>query len=299
MHPEDDLTLTEVLGERQHLLNVSFRMLGTAADAEDAVQETYVRWFRMSDDERSLIRAPRGWLTRVVGNVCLDMLGSARHRREEYVGEWLPEPLSPDSPWESPSEDPLDRLSEHESISMALLVMLESLTPAERVAFILHDVFAMPFDEIADIVGRTSQACRKLASTARRHIDERREQVTPVDQHDAIVREFWTACGSGDLTELVRLLDPNVVTLVDGGGRVRAALKPIRGADNVSRFLLGVVGRQDAIETRVESVNGRSGLVFRHQGVVVTVASFEMRAGLITDLWLTLNPDKLRTWNKS
>ncbi|WP_460785775.1 RNA polymerase sigma factor SigJ [Microbacterium tumbae] len=292
------MSLAQVLGERQHLLNLSFQMLGTAADAEDAVQETYARWFRLTDGERNQIRSPQAWLTRVAGNICLDVLGSARRRREEYVGEWLPEPLSHTAVGgSSTAADPLDRVTMDDSVTMALLVVLESLTPAERVAFVLHDVFALSFDEIAEIVGRSSQACRKLASSARRHIAERRRRESSVERHSAVVREFWAACDSGDLTALLRLLDPNVVALVDGGGKVRAALKPVRGDDNVARFLLGVLAKQSELETRLETVNSRTGLVFRQHGVVAGVLSFEVRDDLVTDLWFVLNPDKLRTWN--
>ena len=295
----DDVSLTQVLGERQHLLNLAFQMLGTAADAEDVVQETYARWFRMSNAERAGIRSPQAWLTRVAGNVCLDVLGSARHRRVEYVGEWLPEPLSSTAVGGAgTTADPLDRVTMDDSVTMALLVVLESLTPAERVAFVLHDVFALPFDDIAEIVGRSSQACRKLASSARRHIAERRHREASPERHSAVVREFWAACEGGDLTALLRLLDPDVVTLVDGGGKVRAALKPIRGADNVSRFLLGSLAKQGELSAHLETVSTRTGLVFRQHGVVAGVLSFEVKNDLITDLWFVLSPDKLRSWNR-
>jgi RNA polymerase sigma-70 factor (ECF subfamily) len=162
-------SISEVESERGALLGLCYRMLGTVADAEDAVQETYVRWLRLSDEERTAIRNPGAWLTRVAGRVCLDMLGSARARRERYVGEWLPEPVPGDSPLAaSVPVDPIDRVTLDDSVSMALLVLLESLTPAERVAFVLHDVFAVPFGEIAETVGRSPEAVRQLASQARR-----------------------------------------------------------------------------------------------------------------------------------
>ena len=160
-------SLGELLDERSHLMNLAVRMLGSANDAEDVVQQTYVRWFQLSDDERAAIERPRAWLTTVASRICLNILDSARARRERYVGEWLPEPLptATDAATASaPAIDPLDRITLDDSVSMALLVVLESLTPAERVAFVLHEVFAVPFAEIAEIVGRSPDATRQLAS---------------------------------------------------------------------------------------------------------------------------------------
>jgi RNA polymerase sigma-70 factor (ECF subfamily) len=217
--------LDELLGERQHLLNVAFRMLGAMNDAEDVVQETYARWFRLEEAERERIEIPAAWLTRVAARICLDVLGSARHRREQYVGEWLPEP-TPETRVGAGTvtADPLERVTLDDSVTMALLVVLESLTPAERVAFVLHDVFALPFEEIAEIVGRTPQACRKLASSARRHVrDGRAREVSPA-VHTRTVRAFWDACQTGDVTALLAVLDPDVVARSDGAipaGRAR------------------------------------------------------------------------------
>jgi RNA polymerase sigma-70 factor (ECF subfamily) len=292
-----DPSLTQALGERRHLLNLAFRMLGTAADAEDAVQETYARWFRLTEAERAAIRSPQGWLTRVASNVCLDVLGSARHRREQYVGEWLPEPLAADAiGGGSTTVDPLDHVTLDDSVTMALLVVLESLSPAERVAFVLHDVFALPFDEIAEIVGRTPQAARKLASSARKHIAERRQREATAEKHAEVVEQFWAACAGGDLTGLLRLLDPEVVTRVDGGGKVRAALNPIRGADRVARFLLGALSKQAELRATLETVNDRAGMVFRLHGTVIGVVSFDVKHDRIADVWLVMNPDKLSTF---
>ena len=289
--------LAELLGERRHLLNLAYRMLGTLNDAEDVVQETYARWFRLEEAERERIEIPAAWLTRVAGRICLDVLGSARHRREQYVGEWLPEP-TPESRVGSGSAtaDPLEQVTLDDSVTMAMLVVLESLTPAERVAFVLHDVFAVPFEEIAEIVGRTPQACRKLASSARRHVRDRRaREVSPV-AHTAAVQAFWDACQTGDMTALLEVLDPDVVARSDGGGRVRAALHPIVGADRTARFLLGVLAKSVDVVPRMELVGGRTGIVFRREGAVSGTASFNIRDGRIVDVWLTLNPDKLTAW---
>ena len=289
--------LDDVLGERPHLLNLAFRMLGTSADAEDVVQETYARWLRLGDVERAAIRTPRGWLVRVASNICLDLLGSARHRREQYTGEWLPEPL-PHHAASRAAADPLDRVAFDDSVTMALLVVLETLTPAERVAFVLHDVFDLPFDEIADIVGRTAQACRKLASTARRHVSERRRQSASVESHDAVVQAFTAACATGDLAALLTVLDPGVTARADGGGKVSAALRPILGAHKVARYLLGSLAKSQGLEVALEPVNGLTGIVIRRDGLVGWVVSLNVTDTGVTDIWLVMTPDKLGLWNR-
>src|SRR5689334_5655567 len=170
-------SVADLLDERARLLAIGYRMLGSRAEAEDAVQDTYVRWYRLTDEERDAIRVPAAWLTTTMTRVCLNVLGSARHRRESYVGQWLPEPVAPDSTL-APVEaaDPADRVTLDDEVTMALMVVLESMTPAERVAFVLHDLFAYTFDEVAEMVGRSPQACRKLASSARQHVAEQRRR---------------------------------------------------------------------------------------------------------------------------
>ncbi len=167
-----DPELSTVMSERRRLINLAYRLLGSLADAEDAVQETYARWYAMTRHQRDAIENLGAWLTTVASRICLDLLGSARARRERYVGEWIPEPLPEPAEWASgvATADPADRVTLDESVSMAFLVVLDSMTPAERVAFILHDVFAYPFAEVAGIAGRTPAACRQLASSARRRI---------------------------------------------------------------------------------------------------------------------------------
>ena len=170
-----DLGLDAVMSERRQLINLAYRLLGSLADAEDAVQGTYARWYALPAPQQEAIENPAAWLTTVASRICLDLLGSARARRERYVGEWIPEPLPDPGEWPSgrpggTTADPADRVTLDESVSMAFLVVLESMTPAERVAFILHDVFGYPFDDVAGIVGRTPAACRQLASSARRRI---------------------------------------------------------------------------------------------------------------------------------
>jgi RNA polymerase sigma-70 factor, ECF subfamily len=292
---DDELTALE--GERVGLMRLAYRMLGTVADAEDAVQETYVRWYRLTEDERAVIENPGAWLTRVASRVCLDMLGSARARRERYVGEWLPEPIPEGSVLASAMPDPLDRITLDDSVSTALLVVLEALTPAERVAFVLHDVFAMPFAEIAEIVGRSPDACRQLASTARRHVRERRAAAASRESHDALVRAFAVACATGDLAALTATLDPEVQLRSDGGGIRSAARRPVRGADNVARFVLGLMRmRPLAVITPTDTPDGL-GFVIREDGVVEGVMLLRVEGYRIADVWIMRNPEKLTLWS--
>lgn len=289
--------IDEVENARSALLGVCYRMLGTVADAEDAVQETYVRWLQLSDADRAAIRNPAAWLTRVAGRVCLDMLGTARARRERYVGEWLPEPVPGDSPVAaSVTVDPIDRVTFADSVSMALLVVLESLTPAERVAFVLHDVFRVPFGEIADTVGRSPDAVRQLASTARRRVREHRAGESTREEHDAVARAFATATATGDLDALVSVLDPRVILRSDGGGKASAALRPVLGADHVARFLLGLPHLEpEAVVRPIETPDGL-GLLATLDGRPSAHLSLRVRDGRITEVYIVRNPDKLSQW---
>ncbi|MCK8476465.1 RNA polymerase sigma factor SigJ [Microbacterium aurugineum] len=291
----DDLEVIDA--ERRTLLALAYRLLGTVADAEDAVQETYVRWYRMSVEERAQIRNPAAWLTRVAGRICLDALGSARARRERYVGPWLPEPVPHDSLLATrPHPDPLERMTLDESVGMALLVVLESLTPAERVAFVLHDVFGVPFAEIAETVGRSPDAVRQLASQGRRRVRERRAVVASREQHDAVARAFLAAASTGELDGLIALLDPDVVLVSDGGGKKSAALRPVAGADRVARFLRGIAQRHP--EAEVSLVAAPDGLVMLAtiDGRADAVFSFVVRVDRITEVFAVRNPDKLSQW---
>ena len=213
------------MSERRQLINLTYRLLGSLADAEDAVQETYARWYAMSQPQQEAIESPGAWLTTVASRICLDC--SARHvsRRERYVGEWIPEPVPERSEWISgrpggTTVDPADRVTLDESINMAFLVVLESMTPAERVAFILHDVFGYSFAEVAEIVGRTPAACRQLASSARRRIRTSQVPATPTAQQAGVVRGFKQAWEANDIDALIGLLDPDATVTADGGGLV-------------------------------------------------------------------------------
>jgi RNA polymerase sigma-70 factor (ECF subfamily) len=290
------------MSERRQLINLAYRLLGSLAEAEDVVQETYARWYAMSQRQQEAIESPGAWLTKVASRICLDLLGSARARRERYVGEWIPEPLPEPMEWagERPGRttvDPADRVTLDESINMAFLVVLESMTPAERVAFILHDVFRYPFPEVADIVGRTPAACRQLASSARRRIRASQPPSTPTAQRAGIVRNFKQAWEAKDIGALIDLLDPDATVIADGGGLASAALRPIEGAEQVARYYVDLAGRAPRNATMLErTVNGQPGLVAQLDGVTVTVFAFDLAGDRITRIWAVRNPDKLRPW---
>jgi RNA polymerase sigma-70 factor (ECF subfamily) len=291
----------EVDEARSLLLNIAYRLLGSIADGEDAVQEAYARWYRLSPEQRSAIVSPPAWLVRVVSRVCLDVLGSARHRREQYTGEWLPEPIPADRCWTSQSNtdqnsDPVDRITLDESVSMALLVVLESLTPAERVSFVLHDVFRHSFAEIAQVVGRSPAACRQLATSARRRVRSAPDQADRGAPHETIVANLKSAWESGDLGRLVQLLDPSVTAVVDGGGIVSAPLEPVLGAEAVARLLIEVLARQSDLTIQVTTVNGAAGLLARAGAETMAVMSLDASGDRILHIWAVRNPTKLGAW---
>ncbi|GIF67434.1 RNA polymerase sigma factor [Asanoa ishikariensis] len=289
--------LSEIMSERRQLINVAYRLLGSLADAEDAVQETYTRWYALSRAQQEAVESPGAWLTTVASRICLDQLRSARVRRERYVGEWLPEPLPQDGRANASSADPADRITLDESVSMAFLVVLDSMTPAERVAFVLHDVFRYPFGEVAEIVGRTPAACRQLASSARKRVaGSRADAATPDTRRAGLVRDFKQAWQAQDIAALVGLLDPDATATGDGGGLVNASPQPIVGGEEVARFFAGL-GARVAEFTLVESlVNGEPGLMAMHDGVTVMVMAFDVADDRITRVWAVLNPEKLRPW---
>ena len=210
--------------ERRQLIHLAYRLLGSVAEAEDVVQETYARWYAMAPEQQEAIESPGAWLTKVAGRICLDVLGSARARRDRYVGEWIPEPLPESRDWINTrfggtTADPADRVTLDESVGMAFLVVLESMTPAERVAFILHDVFRYSYVEIAEVVGRTPAACRQLASSARPPPSGRpRPPRRRPPQQAGIVRDFKRAWETKDLQALIGLLDLGATAIADGGG---------------------------------------------------------------------------------
>ena len=229
------------MSERRQLINLAYRLLGSLTEAEDVVQETYAAGTPCLNSSRKPSNPRGAWLTTVASRICLDLLGSARVRRERYVGEWIPEPLPDRTQWIGRSggtaAHPADRVTLDESTSIASLAVLESMTPAQRVAFILHDVFRYPFAEVAEIVGRTPAACRQLASSARRRIRASQAPASPTAQHADIVRDFKEAWEAKDIDALIGLLDPDATAIADGGGLVSAGLRPIEGGEQVARVV--------------------------------------------------------------
>ncbi|MBN6057199.1 RNA polymerase sigma factor SigJ [Nonomuraea sp. RK-328] len=293
-----DPSLSAIMSERRHLINLAYRLLGTLADAEDVVQETYARWYAMTREQQEAIQAPGAWLTTVAGRICLDVLGSARARRERYVGEWIPEPLPGRTEWIStrPGADPADRVTLDESVNMAFLVVLDSMTPAERVAFVLHDVFRYSFPEVAEIVGRSPAACRQLATSARRRIRAAQAPATPAARRADVVRSFKQAWEAKDIDALIGLLDPGATVIADGGGQVNALLRPVEGAEQIVRYALTLAGMAPDLVILERTVNGQPGLVAQRNGVTEAVMAFEVADDRITRIWAVRNPEKLRPW---
>ncbi|MFG2881751.1 RNA polymerase sigma factor SigJ [Streptomyces sp. NPDC048297] len=292
----------EIAGERRQLINVAYRLLGSVTEAEDAVQDAYTRWYGLPRSRQAEILSPGAWLTTVTSRICLDLLGSARARRERYVGAWLPEPLPDRTEWDHAGgadltgpADPADQIVLDESVATAFLVVLESMTPAERVAFVLHDVFRYPFAEIAEVLGRTPAACKQLAASARRRVGVTRTPVTATGQADVVrhVKEAWE---TKDIASLVGLLDPAAVMTADGGGVVGTVLRPVEGGARIAQYMVAIADKAPGLELLERSVNGLPGLVARRGGDVMTVASFEVSDGSVTRIWVVRNPEKLRPW---
>ncbi len=278
------MTATERFAQaRPRLLRLAYSELGDVGEAEDVVQEA---WLRLERADAEAIENLDGWLTTVVARLALDRLRSARARREIYVGPWLPEPLVTD--------DPADRVTLDESVSYALLTVLEQLSPAERTAFVLHDVFDVPFGDVAEVVGRSPEAVRQLASRARRHVTRERPRFAAArDEHDRAVRAFAQAVAEGDLEGLVAVLDPDVVWTSDGGGRATAARRPLRGGARVARAWVAL-SRKSAHEPIEVQLNGRLGLVLPSRDGHRAALSLVVSAGRITRIDAIRNPEKLR-----
>jgi RNA polymerase sigma factor (sigma-70 family) len=297
-----DPGLSVIMSERRQLINLAYRLLGSLAEAEDAVQETYARWYAMSRPQQEAIESPGAWLTTVASRICLNLLGSARARRETYVGEWIPEPLPEPAEWitgrpGSATADPADRVTLDESVTMAFLVVLESVTPAERVALILHDVFRYSFAEVAEITGRTPAACRQLASSARRRIRASQAPAAPAARQAGIVRDFKKAWEAKDIDALIGLLDPDATAIADGGGLAVTFLRPIEGGDQIARAWIEIANRaQSNMRFLERTVNGQPGLIAQQDGVTVTVFAFEVAGDRIKHIWAVRNPEKLRPW---
>jgi RNA polymerase sigma-70 factor (ECF subfamily) len=272
----------------RHLLDIAYRMLGSLSEAEDVVQEGFARLLRSDVDA---IDDVRGWLVVVVSRLCLDQLRSARMRHQAYVGPWLPEPLID----VQGGEDPAERVTLDDSVRMALLVVLERLSPAERVAFVLHDVFQYDFDRVAAIMGRTSAACRQLASRARRQVRAQtgagRFDVEPAAAR-RVAERFIAAAATGDLEALLQVLDPEVSGETDSGGMLPAPRQRIVGRDRIARTLLDWLRDWD-VRLVSTPVNAAPGALAYSDGTLIAVLSFDVRDGVIAHVHGVANPDKL------
>jgi RNA polymerase sigma-70 factor, ECF subfamily len=273
---------------RQFLFSLAYRLTGSAGDAEDLVQEAWIRWAKI---DPSAIESPRAWLSTTITRLCLNHLDSARARREEYRGQWLPEPVAPDAPG--------DLAERADSMSIAFLVMLESLSPAERAVFLLREVFEYEYAEIAGILDRSEDSCRQLLRRAKLAIAQRRPRFARAGEAESVIRTFGSALRHGDIGALLSVLYTGVTLTSDGGGKVPSALNPILGADRVARFLIGVAAKApQGLEVRDSRVNGQPGFVMLMEGRVSGTWSFEIEEGRIHRIYVVQNPDKLRHFEK-
>jgi len=273
---------------RPLLFSIAYRMLGSVMDAEDMIQEAFLRWLRAPAGE---VASPKAYLTTIITRLCIDHLRSARVRREQYVGPWLPEPLLTAS-----YPDIAETAAQRESISLAFLVMLERLEPVERAVFLLREVFDYDYAEIAPIVDKTPTNCRQIVRRARERIaDERRRVEVPPERQEALIDAFLGACANGDLPGLLTLLTDDITMWTDGGPHARAARRPIVGADRVARFSIGVTPRIPPGTTahHVE-INGQPGVVLYAGGEPHTAFVVDLVGDRIHRIWMVLNPDKLR-----
>jgi RNA polymerase sigma-70 factor (TIGR02957 family) len=289
--------LTAFAQHRRLLFSVAYQMLGSVADAEDVVQDAWLRW---SAEPRDDVADPRAYLVRTTSRLALDRLASARTRRETYVGPWLPEPLLTGGPpvgGGEPAPDPAEAVELSEQVSLAMLVVLETLSPAERAVFVLREVFGMPFAEAASVLGRSEAAVRQMAYRAREHVEARRPRFDTDRQAQREATErFLAAAAGGDVEALLAVLAPDVVLVSDGGGQVKAALRPITGADKVARFVLATaVQSLELPDLRVEitDVNGAPAIAAWLGGEPFLSMSLVVTGGRVEQALLVRNPDKL------
>ncbi len=279
----------EFEAHRRHLMGLAYRMLGSLAEAEDAVQEAYLRWHAA---DRGAVEQPRAFLSTIVTRLCLDQLKSARARRESYVGPWLPEPVLDAAALDAESASDYAH-----DLSVALMLTLERLSPLERAAFLLHDVFDMEFADVARTLGRNEAACRQLAARGRAHVQAARPRFTPSpDEGARLAAAFREAAQSGDASAMARLLAADAVLLSDGGGKRRAALHPIHGADKIMRFFAGIAkkGHAQGWRMREARINGLPGFVLADAEGSVQTSAFAVEDGRITAIYLVANPEKLQ-----
>ena len=267
---------------RQLLMSIAYRMLGSLADAEDALQETFLR-YQAGDEE---LESPKAYLTTIVTRLCIDHLRSARVQRESYVGQWLPEPVATTG---------MD-IGMAESLTMAFLVLLENLSPAERAAFLLHDVFDYDYAEIAQMTGKTEANCRQTVHRAKEHITARQHRFDPSrEETDRITARFIETTRSGDLSGLIALFSEDAVMTSDGGGKAKAALHPVKGADSIARFVMGVLRKNEDLNPlhTLTEINSQPAFMTTISGRLASVTILDIRDGLIRNLFIVANPDKL------
>ena len=280
-----DVTADEL---RPLLFSLAYRMVGGVGDAEDLVQEAYVRFHRAPER----VESPKAFLTTVVTRLAIDHLRSARVRRESYVGPWLPEPLVRDS-----APGPAERVEQDETLSLAFLVLLERLSPVERAVYVLHELFGYGHGEIGEVVGKSSANCRQILARARRHVEQGRPRFEPSRrEREALLARFLDAARAGNVEALVELLAADAVSYADGGGRVRATPLPIYGAAKVARLWASVAGpdRGEGYAVRFADVNGQPGVVVADErGQVAGVLTLAIADGLVQSVWAVVNPDKL------
>jgi RNA polymerase sigma-70 factor (ECF subfamily) len=280
--------MTDPWAEHRGLLfSVAYDLLGSVADAEDVVQETWLRW---SAADRGEVNNPRAYLVRIATTQALNRIRSAKARRETYIGPWLPEPLiEPD-----PAEALVERAGREHEVSLAMLVVLETLSPAERAVFVLREVFGMPHDEIADALDRSPASVRQLAHRAREHVQARRPRFeSGLEEQRRVTREFLAACATGDKDALLALLAPDVTLVSDSDGRAKAARRPILGADKVARFMLGIAEDALALDLRFALVNGSVGFVVSDRSTTQSVSLLDVVDGKVQSVYIVANPEKL------
>jgi RNA polymerase sigma-70 factor (ECF subfamily) len=273
------------VAHRNLLFTVAYEMIGSAADAEDVLQETWLRWAQVDHEE---VRDPRAFLVRITTRLALNRLRAVQRQRETYVGPWLPEPLLT-------TPDVAEDVELADSVSFAMLTVLETLLPAERAVFVLREVFDLPYDDIAAALDRSYAAVRQLAHRARSHVDARQPRIeVSFRERDAVVHRFLEVVHTGDFESLMDVLAPDVVLVTDGGGKTRAALRPILGRDKVLRFMQGVA--EPLVDAELRTVNGAAALCLVGPGAdgeVHTIVNFLVEDGLVTGLYVVRNPDKL------
>lgn len=274
---------------RPRLQALAYRMLGSITDAEDMVQETFIKWQQASFQE---IQHPQAYLTTIVSRLCIDRLRSARMQREQYIGTWLPEPIVSDK-----SDEPKAIVELADSLSMAFLVMLERLSPIERAVFLLREVFEYDYDEISIIVAKNATNCRQIVRRAKQHLGNRRSRFSPsLSNAEQLTQKFIQACSQGDIQELIDLLAADITLWSDGGGKVKALLKPMQGAMKVARFLIAL-GRSKLIpdyKLKLVWVNSQPGVAYFFKDTIDSVVTFEIVACRIYSIYFVRNPDKLK-----